>query len=1090
MVDKKRLIEVAFPLKQTSLDSVHEKNVRHGHISTLHIWPARRPLAACRAALVATLLPDPGNDEERKLILEKLGGKLVQRVKKVKNADGKIEEKIVEETEGGILHWGRESGPDLDWFRQKIRQAYGGRAPKVLDPFAGGGAIPLEAMRLGCEVTAVDINPVAWFILKCTLEYPQKLAGKTHPLPGFALQDREFMEAFFKAQGLSKQAIQARLAEIGHASAEKFPQLPLFDSPSPSSERGAGGEVQADLAWHVRAWGRWVLAQARRDLARFYPTYADFEPLVEVAHKVEKRPMKLVPLKEDGTPDIDALNAEFDEAYLKDRRNPRWVAKPTVAYLWARTVTCKNCRATIPLLKTRWLCKKDKKRVALTMQPNPEKTGVVFGVQTDVPITGKTPTERKAHDKRLGGGTMSRSGATCPCCGAIMTMEDIRLEGQAGRLGNVMTAVVVNGSNGKEYRLPTENEICLAAEAKNELEAVFSQIPFGLPDEPTPAGGGSGAGRAFSVQGYGLMQWRDLFTSRQLLALGNFVNQTRAVSDVMCLNGCPRDWVDAIRAYLACSISKQLDYGNVLSSWYTQNEQITHLFNRFALPFKWDYAETSPIGGASGSWDSMLGSVARSVDSAVELPTEMMKPRVLNGSAIKNYIPDIDIIVTDPPYYDAIPYSDVMDFFNVWLRRTLYNLSPDIDNAFIDPLAPKWNPAVNDGELIDDASRFGGDAQKSKETYEDGMFRAFQVCYRSLNPGGYLVIVFANKQPDAWETLVSAIIRAGFVVCGSWPIQTEMINRTRAHSSAALASSVWLVCKKRPETARPGWDNRVMDEMRQKISERLRDFWDAGIRGPDFVWAATGPALEAYSQYPAVKKANEPGQLMTVSEFLGHVRRMVVDFVVGRVLTKDGGTETVSGLDDVTTYYLLHRNDFGFDDAPAGACILYAVSCGLSDKDLADRYDLLARTGGKEVDEEEQGDEGDDGEAEEGSGSTLRLKSWQQRKRPNMGYDPALDSTTVHLPMFPDMEAQVSRSREVPLIDQIHRLMHLWKAGDVNKVNDYLDIRGLRRNQLFHQLLQALIELAPAGSEERTLMESISNHVVGRGQANLRLFNE
>jgi putative DNA methylase len=223
--------------------------------------------------------------------------------------------------------------------------------------------------------------------------------------------------------------------------------------------------------------------------------------------------------------------------------------------------------------------------------------------------------------------------------------------------------------------------------------------------------------------------------------------------------------------------------------------------------------------------------------------------------------------------------------------------------------------------------------------------------------------------------------------------------------------------------------------------------------------------------------------LMTVSEFLGHVRRMVVDFVVGRVLTKDGDTETVSGLDDVTTYYLLHRNDFGFDDAPAGACILYAVSCGLSDKDLADRYDLLARTGGQEAANEEGAEEGDAREIEEGSGSILRLKSWQQRKRPNMGYDPALDSTTAHLPMFPDMDAQVSRSREVPLIDQIHRLMHLWKAGDVNKVNDYLDIRGLRRNQLFHQLLQALIELAPAGSEERALMESISNHVAGRGIA-------
>ncbi len=198
-----RLIEMAFPLKQASLDSVHEKNVRHGHISTLHIWPARRPLAACRAALIATLLPDPGTPEERKRLVERLGGKVVERTERKKIGSREVDV-VREETERGILHWGRESSPDLDWFREEIRKAYGGRAPRVLDPFAGGGSIPLEAMRLGCEATAIDINPVAWFILKCTLEYPHKLAGKTLPLPKFALESPEFMEAFLRGTGRAK----------------------------------------------------------------------------------------------------------------------------------------------------------------------------------------------------------------------------------------------------------------------------------------------------------------------------------------------------------------------------------------------------------------------------------------------------------------------------------------------------------------------------------------------------------------------------------------------------------------------------------------------------------------------------------------------------------------------------------------------------------------------------------------------------------------------------------------------------------------------------------------------------------------------
>src|SRR5260370_4965347 len=214
MTEDRRLIEVVFTLKEASLDSVHEKNVRHGHISTLHIWPARRPLAASRAALIATLLPDPGNDEERKHMLERLGGRLVTRVKSKKLPDGRIEEQTSEETEGGILHWGRESSADLDWFREKIRTAYGGRAPKVLDPFSGGGAIPLEAMRLGCDVTAVDINPVAWLILKCTLEYPQQLAGQPRPLPPFALDSRGSMDSHFKAQGFWGASLQGQLTSV------------------------------------------------------------------------------------------------------------------------------------------------------------------------------------------------------------------------------------------------------------------------------------------------------------------------------------------------------------------------------------------------------------------------------------------------------------------------------------------------------------------------------------------------------------------------------------------------------------------------------------------------------------------------------------------------------------------------------------------------------------------------------------------------------------------------------------------------------------------------------------------------------------
>lgn len=985
-----RLIEVAFPLKQASLDSLHEKNVRHGHISTLHIWPARRPLAASRAALLATLLPDPGTPEERKKLVERIGGKVVSKPKTKKLPGGRIEEKMAEETEGGVLHWGRETSPDLDWFREKIKEAHGGRVPRVLDPFSGGGAIPLEAMRLGCETTAVDINPVAWFVLKCTLEYPHKLAGQTRHLPGFARESKEFMEAFFK--GTSK-VTKKQLDRLLNSE-----QLRLFGPP------------EAGLSWHVKAWGWRVLQGVKHDLEGFYP-------LVE--------------------------------------------GKVPVAYLWARTVICKNCRATIPLLKTRWLCKKDNKRVLLQMEVNNDRSGVIFSISTGVPQTGGNAAQRRELDKKFGLGTMSRSGAQCPCCPAIMTKEDIRLEGKAGRLGSTLVAVVVEGASGKEYRLPTPEELDLDKQAQTELHSVFGATAFGCPSEPTPKGG-SGASRAFSVDGYGFTAWAHLFTSRQLLALGTVMKHTKAALEELRTTGYPEEWAEAIYAYLAICLDRLADYNSNVCNWDSNGEYITHTFQRFALPIKWDFSEINPASGATGDYMGGLDWISRYISHATEALQGVPTPRVINRSATELNDEGFDLVITDPPYYDAIPYSDLMDFFYVWLRRTLYGLNAEMERVFGAPLGPKWDHEKGVGELIDDSSRFGGDKELSKKVYEEGMYQAFLAAHKALNADGRLVIVFAHKHPDAWESLVSATIRAGFVVDASWPIQTEMGNRTRAQASAALSSSVWLVCRKRPVTARPGWDNKVLDEMRERITTRLRDFWDAGVRGPDFVWAATGPALEAYSRHPVIKKANDLGKHMSVSEFLKNVRRLVVEFVVGRIL-EETGTGEANGLDDVTTYYLLHRKEFGLADVPAGACILYAVSCGLSDAALADQHDILIRSGGQAAEESDEDDETEDegADAKEGSGSTVKLRPWHQRKRKSMGYD--------------------AEGKPAPLIDQIHRLMHLWKAGDVVKVDDYLDERGLRRNQLFHHLLQALIELADQGSEERALLESISNHVVSRG---------
>lgn len=988
--DKPRLIEVAFPLKQASLDSVHEKNVRHGHISTLHIWPARRPLAACRAALIATLLPDPGNEAERNILLEKLAGK-VKKENTYKNVNGRKIPVVKESTEGGILHWGRESGPDLDFFREEIKKAYGGRAPRVLDPFAGGGAIPLEAMRLGCEVTAADINPVAWFILKCTLEYPQRLAGQKRPLPQFALESPEFMAKFLKTEkkaGKKKDdGTQSRMLEV----------------------------PEADLAGHVRAWGYWVLERAKNDLERFYPTV-------------------------DG--------------------------KPTVAYLWARTVTCKNCRATLPLLKTLWLCRNDKKRIRLRMKPRTDRTGVDFETVNE-PVVGSNAAQRRAHDHQVGLGTKSKSGAWCPVCGGpgsvAMTQDDIREEMKAqalaGRAGIQMTATVVDGKHGKEYRLPIPSEVKAEEDSAASLGNVFKDMPFGLPDEPIFE---DAKGSTWCVQ-YGFDQWYKLFTLRQLLALGTFVKHTRSARDTMISEGLPPEWVEAIISYLACAISRLLDFANSGAQWKLDATTINHSFVRFALPISWDFAEGNPIGSTAGSYKMCFERIVTCLETYRTWYIGLLEPCIQSKSAVLDHNTKFDAVVTDPPYYNAIPYSNIMDFFHVWLRRTLNGVSQKIDSAFSERFAPKWDTQENDGELVDDATRFGGDREKSRTAYEDGMFRSFAACERAMNSGGRLVVVFANKQPEAWERLASALIRAGFVVDATWPIQTEQVSRMRAQGSAALSSSVWLVCRKRPESARPGWEDQVLEDMRSRIGAHLNQFWDAGIRGPDLIWAATGPALEAYSRHPFVKKADQPDAVMLVSEFLRQVRRMVVDYVVGHLLSTNGNGHATEGLDDVTLYYLLHRQSFGFDEAPVGACILYAQSCKIADRDLTDRFDILAHGKGQTAEVDEDEDSGDEGgeEAAPTSGSVMKLKKWDQRLHKDLGLNQA--------------------GKVAPLIDQVHRIMQLWRAGDIQKVDTYIEQQGLRRNSVFPRLVQALIELAGPDTDERRLLESIQNQITARG---------
>lgn len=915
---ERRLIEEAFPLKEVSEHSKHEKNVRHGHISTLHIWPARRPLAAARAAIIATLMPDPGDEASRHALNKKIAS---------------------------ITKWKTENGPALDFFRQEIREAFGGRPPRVLDMFAGGGAIPLEAMRLGCDVTAIDYNPVAWFILKCTLEFPQRLAGKTWPLP--------------QAEGKRKKTEPAGQMSLGIT--------------EPSGKQG-------DLADHVRYWGNWVLKQARAELEPYYPTVSD---------------------------------------------------QPTVAYLWARTIPCPDhtCGTIVPLLKTMSLCKKEELQLPdtpenrtrpdfLRIKKTKNTSMVVINARRALrlipPQKGEggfvrfevwTPDSNKV----VPNGTMIGANSQCPCCGVNVSADYIKECGYAGKLDQQMTAVVIDTGFGKDYRLPTLQEIAATEKASHRLVSVAEQIPYGLPSEPLHWNP-----RTLGVQLYGLTKWTDLFTPRQMLALITFAKLTRTVKDKMAELGYEQEWVEAIVGYLASIFDRLADYSSTVAIWV--GDFVGHTFTRFALPITWDFCEVNPISGRGGDYTSAVNWVVRVVEHLQIAANQAEPPAVLQQSATDPLGGEVDVVVTDPPYYQAIPYADLSDFFYVWLRRVIGDSYPRI---FTESVTQKEKELALRLPHVDLKDR------KTPEWYEAGMSRAFQRAWDVLSSNGRMVVVFAHKEPEAWETLVTAIIQAGFTVTASWPIDTERQMRIRSVNSAALASSIWLVCRKRAANASVGRYRTVRKAMEERITERLRYFWDIGLSGPDFVWAAIGPALESYSSYEEVKRLD--GSPFTVSQFLSDVRRMVADFALGQIL-KGHSTE---GLDEWTRYYLMHRNDFGLEPAPVGECILLSQGYGLDLDDLRRDRGLIQIA----------------------SGSNVRLTKWDERIRTDLG--------------------EPHPTGGLPLIDALHRMVHLWHNGSLDQLNSYAAEKGLRQNDLFWAVAQAILEMAPAQSRERTLLEAI-----------------
>jgi len=727
----KRVAEVDFPIAVVSKHAAAEKEARCGHIPKIHIWPAARPTGACRAVLMGLLLPDPCDKNCPKDFKEKARELLLRAQGKVDDNDEDLQRALLKFV-GDFASWDLSFNRRyVEIARELVRSAHGNDPPLAVDPFAGGGSIPLEALRLGCEAFASDLNPVACLILKVMLE----------------------------------------------------------DIPRHGPE----------LADQLRQVGAQIKEAAKKGLAEFYP------------------------------PDPDG-------------------ARP-IAYLWARTVRCEspNCGAEIPLVRSFWLCKKANRKWALRYK--------VVSAKGELPRVEFEIFEPKNADE-VSAGTVTRAKARCLCCDIVLSPDRVRaqlsqqrggadviFDGRGSRVGGARLLAIVTlkpGQKGRHYRRPTHKDHQAVWKAQKRLKDILDEWERGgkkglrpVPDEPTPAGGGSGAGRAFSVQKYGMMEFSHLFTARQKVALATFSRLLDSLA-----HGSP-----ALEIAALC-VSKMVDMNNNLATWQPHAEIPAHMLTRFAIPMKWDFAEAVPISDSSGTLES---AIKRSIEPLRNLSVVDTPGTVQQADATSLPLPDQsgDIWFTDPPYYDAVPYADLSDFFFVWLKRSLRGhplLRDPFDHE--NPLTPKRLEAIQD-----EIKEVNGRA-KDRTFFEEVMARTFAEGRRVLKEHGVGCVVFAHKTTEGWEALLSGMTQGGWVITGSWPIATEMSSRLRARESAALATSVHLVCRPRPKGAAVGDWGEVLQQLPKRVGDWMERLQNEGIRGADLVFACIGRARGRTARIP------------------------------------------------------------------------------------------------------------------------------------------------------------------------------------------------------------------------------------------------
>jgi len=875
-MSERRFIEEFFPIREIGEESRKEKRNRHGHISTLHLWWARRPLAASRASIYATLIDLP-NEEKR----VKESYNFITKLAKFENS---LNLDILDEAKKNI---------------QKNRN----KTPKVLDPFSGGGSIPLESIRLGCETYASDYNPVSILILKCTFQYPLEFTSYNKKRNGFV---------------------------------------------------DIKGNI---LIKEVKKWSNWVFEECKKEIGHFYPE-------------------------------------EKNNSLL-------------LGCTWARTVPCQNpkCGAEIPLLKQYWLAKSSSKNISLLPFISNKK------VNFKIVGTGYEPIPKEFDPAK---GSISKATVHCLVCGSTIDPKSLKNLFEVNKSGQRMISVIsqTNGKQGKQYKIATEEDYATYCKAKEFLkskqELLFKKFGMNpVPDEPLPPIGTLG----FRVQLYNMKNWGDLFNERQKLALIVFADKIRDAYNKMIENNVEKELAIAVVSYLALAFDRLVGFGSVQCTLNTTGGRgVAHTFGRNALPIVWDYMESNHFNPFAAGWITALEKNEKWIKHASQIEPVNFKVTKCSAMALDLNDNYFDAVITDPPYYDNIPYSYFSDFFYVWLKRILNHIHPDL---FSTPLTPKTDEII--AETSESEFSENNTKVKTKKTFEMMLSKSFKEIHRVLKNDGMFVLVYAHKSTEGWETLINSLLNSGLVVTSAWPINTEMGARLRAQESAALASSIYMIARKRNKES-TGFYRDLKSELKKYLNKKLDQFWGEGMSGADFFIAAIGSAIEVFGKYEKV--VDDSDNPISVTKLLNDTREIVTNYAIQKVLH----SEFTDEISKMTRFYILWRWAYGEVNVPYDDAKKMSQSVGI------------------------------DLEREWNKGFIIK------------------DKENIRV-LGPDERKVEDLEDSHELIDILHYILKLWKNNKKEDLDKLLQDKGYSKSDMFKRVAQAISESLPTESTEKKWLD-------------------